>query len=115
MNMLRGLRDTGTMTASSMTTIPRVQAVIRRPCRSGGGVAPSLDALAPIEGVTLERYATIVRGIAAYNYDRSMLPSIAADHGIGVGEWRDAHIGWNARIQADPAVARRFSDIYHSL
>jgi hypothetical protein len=98
-----------------MTTMPHVVAFTRRPCRTGGGVAPSPDALAPIEGVTLERYAIIVRGIAAYNYDRSMLPSIAADHGIGVGEWRDAHIGWNARIQADPAVARRFSDIYHGL
>ena len=110
MSIFKGHTDT-----AATTTLQRQVAQGRRPCRTGGGTAPSIDALTPIEGVTLECYAAIVRGIAAYNYDRSMLPSIAADHGIGAGEWRDAHQGWNARIQSDPAVARRFSDVYHSL
>ena len=85
-----------------------------RPARTGGGDAPSADALTPIEGVTLDCYAAIVRGIAAYNYDQSMLPGIAAEHGIDADAWRRVHEGWNGRIQQDAAVARRFSDIYHS-
>ena len=96
-----------------MTTSPNVANFMPRPTRTGGGDAPSPDSLTPIHGVALDRYAAIVRGIAAYNYDQSMLPGIAARHGISVEVWQQAHEGWNARIRADAAVARHFSDIYH--
>ena len=84
-----------------------------RPVRTSGGDAPADDALTPIEGVTIERYAAIVRGIASYNYDQSMLPGIAADQGVPLDTWRHVHEGWNSRIKGDAAVARHFSDIYH--
>jgi hypothetical protein len=88
-------------------------AVMPRPTLTGGGDAPSADALEPIAGVSLDTYADVVRGIAAYNYDQSMLLPIAARYGIAGDDWPTVHDGWNARIVADQAVARRFSDIYH--
>ncbi|MCU1359480.1 MAG: hypothetical protein JWN99_769 [Ilumatobacteraceae bacterium] len=106
------------ITSASMATSPMVTETVAgfmpRPTRTGGGDAPSDDALAPVEGVTLDRYASIVRGIAAYNSDQSMLAGIAIDQGIDVDTWHRVHQGWNARIRANPAVARRFSDIYHA-
>jgi hypothetical protein len=105
--------DTPMTARPQATAEPQAIDFMPRPSRTGGGDAPSDDALTPIEGVTLDTYATVVRGIAAYNYDQSMLPGIAALHGIAADSWRRAHDGWNIRIQRDAAVARRFSDIYH--
>ena len=85
-----------------------------RPARTGGGDAPSDEALQPIHEVTLDCYAAIVRGIASFNHDQSMLPRVAANHGIDEQTWQLVHEGWNARIQGSTAVARRFSDLYYS-
>lgn len=106
---------TRTTLHAAPTTHPRAPGFMPRPTRTGGGEAPSEEAMAPIVGVTLEEYARVVRGIAAYNYDQSMLAGMAADHGIAADRWPHAHSGWNRRIQTDPAVARRFSDIYHEM
>ena len=91
----------------------RVNDFMPRPMRTGGGDAPADEALTPIAGVSIERYAAVVRGIASYNYDQSMLPGIAADHGIPIDSWSQVQQGWNDRITRDAAVARHFSDIYH--
>jgi hypothetical protein len=96
------------------TTVTHMAEFMPRPCRTGGGDAPSDDALDPIEGVTLDRYATIVRGVAAYNHDASMFPRIATRNGVSADRWPLVRQGWNARISANPAVARRFSDLYHA-
>ncbi len=71
--------------------------------------AGGLDAIA---GVSLEQYVQIVKALAPHGYDQSLLPGIAASHGIEESSWQQAHDGWNARIQSDPAVARAFSDIH---
>jgi hypothetical protein len=105
MNFLRG---------SSDTTFRHVGEFMPRPCRPGAGEAPSEEALVPVEGVTIERYAAIVRGIAACNSDASMLPAIANHQGVDIDTWPRVQQGWNARIRSNPAVARAFSDIYHS-
>jgi hypothetical protein len=76
---------------------------------------PADDPLQPIAGVSLEAYAKVVRGTAAYNYDSSMLPTLAAQHGIGDDAWHAAHQGWNTRIRHDPTVAQQFTDVYHAL
>jgi hypothetical protein len=69
----------------------------------------------PIAGVGLEQYARIVKAIAPLNYDQTLLPGIAASHGIDSASWQQAHDGWNARIQGDPNVAKAFSDVYHTV
>jgi hypothetical protein len=66
----------------------------------------------PIAGVSLEDFAAVSKGIAAYNYDQAKLPEIAAARGIPAFNWDEATKGWNGRIQANPAVAQRFNQLY---
>ncbi|HEX6953712.1 MAG TPA: hypothetical protein VF156_02430 [Agromyces sp.] len=73
---------------------------------------PAPGALEPIAGVDLDRYARIVKGIAAYGYDETKLPVVAGMFGIDPESWATAQAGWGARIQADRGVGRRFNEIY---
>ena len=82
---------------------------------AAGQLAPQPGGLDAIAGVSLQQYAVIVKAIAPLNYDQSALPGIAASHGIDGAAWQQAHDGWNARIQGDPAVARAFSDVYRGV
>jgi hypothetical protein len=68
--------------------------------------------LEPIAGVDLDRYARIVKGIAAYGYDETKLPVVAGMFGVDPSAWAEAQVGWGARIQADRGVGRRFNEIY---
>jgi len=68
--------------------------------------------LEPIAGVSLERYATIVKGIAAYGYDQTRLTEVAAANGVTAGDWLAAQDGWSARIQADRSLGSRFNQLY---
>lgn len=83
---------------------------------AAAGQLPAADgSLDPISGVDLRTYATVIKGIAAYQYDQSKLPGIAASHGIPADAWQAAHDGWNARIQNEPAVAGAFSRLYQEV
>jgi hypothetical protein len=66
----------------------------------------------PISGVSLEQFAEVSKGLAAVNYDQSQAPAIAASKGISGESWQAAVDGWNARIKANPAVAKRFNALY---
>jgi hypothetical protein len=68
--------------------------------------------LAPIANVTLDRYAEVSRGLAAYGYDTSKAATVAAGFGISSTEWYAAVEGWNARMATNPAVAREFNRLY---
>jgi hypothetical protein len=65
-----------------------------------------------ISGVSLEQFADVSKGLAAVNYDQSQAPAIAATKGISGESWQAAVDGWNARIKANPAVAKRFNALY---
>jgi hypothetical protein len=104
------------MTAQGMAQQQAVmQQAMAHQAAAAGQLAPQPGGLDPIAGVDLNTYARIVKAIAPMNYDQSLLPGIAASHGIDSARWQQAHDGWNARIQADPAVARAFSDVYRSV
>ena len=66
----------------------------------------------PISGVSLEQFAEVSKGLAEVNYDQSQAPAIAATKGISGEAWQAAVDGWNARIKANPAVAKRFNALY---
>jgi hypothetical protein len=72
----------------------------------------SIAELEPIAGVTLETFAQVCKGLAAYNYDQSRAPALAAARGIDAASWQTAMDGWNARITANPAVSREFRRHY---
>lgn len=78
------------------------------------GVAPVAgeDIYAPIAGVTVEQYVRVVKGIAAYNYDQNMLPTVAAQHGIDGASWAQAAAGFNARVTTYPQFAQHFNALY---
>jgi hypothetical protein len=78
------------------------------------GAAPTGPDFEPIAGVTLEQFAAISKGVAAFNYDAAKLPEIAATHGISSFDWEDASRGWNGRIKANPAVGQRFNQLYRA-
>ncbi len=73
---------------------------------------PAPGALEPIAGVDLDRYARIVKGIAAFGYDEAKLPVVAGMFGIDPESWATAQVGWGERIRADRGVGRRFNEIY---
>jgi hypothetical protein len=75
-----------------------------------GAAATGAD-FEPVAGVTLEQYAAVSKGVAAYNYDGSRLPEIAQQHGIDPVSWEAAAQGWNGRM-SNPAVAQRFNQLY---
>ena len=76
------------------------------------GAAPTGPDFDPIAGVSLEDFAAVSKGVAAYNYDQTKLPEIAASRGIPTASWDEATRGWNGRIQANPAVGQRFNQLY---
>jgi hypothetical protein len=78
------------------------------------GVAPTGPDYDPISGVSLEQFAAVSKGVAAFNYDAAKLPEVAASHGIASFDWDDASRGWNERIKANPAVAQRFNQLYRA-
>jgi hypothetical protein len=76
------------------------------------GTSPTGADFDPIAGVPLEEFAAVSKGVAAHNYDGTKLPEIAAARGIPAESWNEASTGWNARIQANPVVAKRFNELY---
>lgn len=62
-----------------------------------------------IAGVSIELYAVISRELSARGGDQALAPVIAGEHGIDRASWDEAVAGWNARMVADPSVARRFN------
>lgn len=79
--------------------------------QAAGAAANGAD-LEPIVGVSLEEFVAVSKGLAAYNYDGTKLPEIAAARGIPAESWDEASKGWNARMQANAAVASRFNQLY---
>ncbi len=76
------------------------------------GVAVAGVDFEPIAGVSLAEFAAVSKGVAACNYDQAELAQIAASRGIPAVSWDEATRGWNGRIQANPAVAQRFNQLY---
>ena len=82
--------------------------------QAGGGATAVAEGgdYEPIAGVSLELYAEISKGLAAYNYDQSKAVEVAASKGVSPENWQQAMDGWNARITATPAVGQRFNQLY---
>ena len=68
----------------------------------------------PIAGVSLELFAEVCKGLAAYGYDQSKAAEVAAAKGVPGDAWAQALAGWNQRIAANQAIAQRFNAIYRA-
>jgi hypothetical protein len=76
---------------------------------AGPSTGPDFE---PVAGVSLETYAEVAKGLAAYNYDQTMAVTLAGNKGIAPDAWQAAADAWNARMKANPAVAQRFNALY---
>ena len=85
-----------------------------QPGAFGQQAAPTGPDFEPIDGVTLEQFAAVGKAVAAYNYDGTKLPGIAASMGIPGPAWESASRGWNERMMANPAVAQRYNQLYRA-
>jgi hypothetical protein len=81
---------------------------------AAAGAEPAGPDFAPIDEVSIEQFAAVSKGVAAFNYDQSKLVEIAASKGIPGYAWEAAFQGWNERIKRNPAVAQRFNQLYRA-
>ena len=108
MGLLRRMKDMRDMAEAQPGQLAQYQA---RTAAAQDYPAEGAD-FAPVAGVSLEQFVTVYKGVAALSHDDSRLTEIAQSHGIDPARWEAAAAGWNARIQASPAVANRFSQLY---
>ena len=134
MGFLKGLKDMKDMTAAAPAMMAQAQQLQAQAAATYGTPAQMMAspqmaeaaahqqklasstvteaALASINGVSLDLFAEICRGIAAYNYDQSKLPELAAARGIAGADWDAAADGWNQRIKDNPKLAQEFNRLY---
>lgn len=120
MNILKGFKDMADMVIAAPDLIESANelgAQARLMQQNQAAVAPAAvqppaESLAPIAGVDLDLYVRISKGIAAYNYDAAMLPTVAASFGVSQADWTIASGGWASRIQSDGSVGVRFNQLY---
>ncbi len=79
---------------------------------AGGTIPQEGPDFEPIAGVSLELFADVSKGLAAYNYDQTKAPEIAASKGIAGDDWQTAVDGWGERMKRNAAVGQRFNALY---
>jgi hypothetical protein len=99
------------MQAAQMAAAQQMAAQQQAAMAAAPAAAPGAGDFEPIAGVSLELYAEVSKGLAAYNYDQSKAVEIAAAKGISPSDWQAAMDGWNARM-TNQAVAQRFNALY---
>ncbi len=73
---------------------------------------PDPAKLEPINGVSLETYAAILKELGARGNDQALLPEIAQSHGVKPDDWEKAKEGWGARMKGDLALGSKFNALY---
>jgi len=120
MNILKGFKDMADMLVAAPDLIQSAnemgaQAKLMQQNQAAVTpmvIEPAAASLVPIAGVDLDLYVRISKGIAAYNYDAAMLPTVASSFGVSQADWTIASGGWATRIQSDGSVGARFNQLY---
>lgn len=112
MGLLRRMKDLRDMAEAEPGLTAQSQLAQYQTQAAAAGYPAGGADFEPVAGVSLEEFATVSKGVVAYGYDGSRLAEIAQSHGIDPARWDSAAQGWNARIQASPAVAQRFNQLY---
>lgn len=102
------------MAAAQQAAAQQQAAAALASAQAAGVAAPAGGSLEPIAGVSLEQFAQVSKGLAAYNYDQSKAVVVAHQHGISAESWETALAGWNGRITNDPSVAQAFNAAYRT-
>lgn len=86
------------------------------PAASPAGMR-SMDPYAPINGISLERYAELSADVADHVNDRERQAQIVASKGVSRADWEAASAGWIARMQDMSLmgqVATRYMPLYQA-
>jgi hypothetical protein len=78
--------------------------------RPGDVVAP--HELAPISGISLERYAQLSKALGARGLEGAAVAAFLAGQGHTRLEWQTAADGWNARMKTNAALLTHFATLY---
>jgi hypothetical protein len=108
-DMVRQAQQLGTQ---SQQMVAAQQAAMAAQAGGYSGAAPSGPDFEPVAGVSLDQFAAVSKGVAAFGYDQSKLVEVAASKGITAFAWDTAYRGWNERLQRNPTVAQRFNQLY---
>lgn len=68
----------------------------------------------PINGVTLEQYTSICKGLGAGAADPAQAHTAAGAAGISPEDWDAATAGWGQRMQGGTAVGQKFNALYQA-
>lgn len=80
---------------------------------SSASVAENDPIWDPIEGVSLDQYATVTKGAAAGGItDEAGVLAFAEQQGIAQDAFQAAMHGWNDRMKQSMAVGQRFNAVY---
>lgn len=66
----------------------------------------------PINGVTLEQYASVCKSLGANAADPSAAHAAAQAAGISPENWDAAAAGWGERMKGGSAVGQKFNQLY---
>lgn len=98
------------MQEANAATAAQAQAMM-----TGTTIPPDDPRLAPIAGVTLEKYAEVSKAAALQGADEAGLVGLALARGVVSPEaWVEAYQGWNARMQGDMQLATQFGHLYQA-
>jgi hypothetical protein len=76
------------------------------------GGATSGEELAPIAGISLERYAALAKTIGAQQLSGATLESFLSQNGHTEADWQAAYDGWNARMKANMSISTQFAVMF---
>ena len=99
------------MAANQQAAVAQAQANINAAQVAATTPASGAD-MEPVAGVSLQLFAEVSKGLAAFNYDLTQAPAIALTKGIQPDAWQAAAAEWNDRIKRNPAVAKAFNALY---
>jgi hypothetical protein len=81
---------------------------------AAAGTATDGGDFTPINGVTLEQYASICKGLGAGAADPAQAHAAAGAAGISPADWDAASAGWGQRMQGGTAVGQKFNALYQA-
>lgn len=99
--------------AAAMQQQQQAMAAANAAAAAGGMTADGAD-FSPINGVTLEQYASICKGLGAGAADPAQAHAAAAAAGIDAADWDAAMAGWGQRMQGGTAVGQKFNALYQA-
>jgi hypothetical protein len=94
-----------------------VEGMMADPAILGGPSSKSVDVddpmWEPIEGVSLEQYASITKGAADQGVtDEAGVLAFAESQGVAAAAFQAAMNGWNDRMKESMAVGQQFNKMY---